>query len=38
MTVLNDKKQTTLKQLLIKERDDLLALSLEHKDDRALLN
>lgn len=35
MIVLDDKKLARLKQLLIQERDDLLALSLEHKDDRA---
>ena len=35
MPMLDDKKQAKLKQLLTQERDDLLALSLEHKDDRA---
>ena len=29
------KTQATLKQMLIAERDELMALSLDHKDDRA---
>ena len=33
--MLDDKKQAKLKQALTQERDDLLALSLDHKNDRA---
>ena len=32
---MNAQQQAALKELLIKERDDLLALSLDHKEDRA---
>ena len=33
--MLDDKKQAKLKQALTQERDDLLALSLDHKNDRS---
>ena len=32
---MDDQQQAALKELLIKEREDLLTLSLDHKEDRA---